>query len=93
VEVHGVGAQDEHLIPTFKIWIDQKMNLVIQQFLRNYVPTNQQDWVDHLELPEFCYNNLEHLATGAFSNRSHPLSNGDGRVTNCAQLGQHMGNP
>ncbi len=24
-----------------------------------------QNWVDHLELAEFCYNNLEHLATGA----------------------------
>ncbi len=25
---------------------------------------NQQDWVDHLELAEFCYNNLEHSAMG-----------------------------
>jgi hypothetical protein len=24
----------------------------------------QQDWVDHLELAEFCYNNSEHSATG-----------------------------
>jgi hypothetical protein len=39
------------------------MNLVIQQFLRNYVATNQQDWVDHLELTEFCYNNSKHSAT------------------------------
>jgi hypothetical protein len=29
------------------------------------VATDQQDWVDHLELAEFCYNNLEHLAMGA----------------------------
>ncbi len=43
----------------------EKVNLVIQQFLRNYVVADQQDWVDHLELVEFCYNNLEHLATGA----------------------------
>ncbi len=27
--------------------------------------TDQQDWVDHLELAEFCYNNLEHFATGS----------------------------
>jgi hypothetical protein len=27
------------------------------------VATNQQDWVDHLELIEFCYNNSEHSAT------------------------------
>jgi hypothetical protein len=41
------------------------VNLVIQQFLKNYVVADQQDWVDHLELVEFCYNNLEHLATRA----------------------------
>jgi hypothetical protein len=29
------------------------------------VATDQQDWVDHLELVKFCYNNSEHLATGA----------------------------
>ncbi len=43
----------------------ERVNLVIQQFLRNYVAMDQQDWVDHLELTEFCYNNLEHLATGS----------------------------
>jgi hypothetical protein len=42
----------------------ERVNLVIQQFLRNYVVANQQDWVDHLELTEFCYNNSEHFATG-----------------------------
>ncbi len=26
---------------------------------------SQKNWVDHLELDEFCYNNLEHSATGA----------------------------
>ncbi len=40
-----------------------RVNLVIQQFLRNYVTVDQQDWVDHLELTEFCYNNSEHFAT------------------------------
>jgi hypothetical protein len=42
-----------------------RMNLVIQQFLRNYVVSNQQNWVDHMELTKFCYNNSEHLATRA----------------------------
>jgi hypothetical protein len=32
----------------------EKVNLVIQKFLRNYVVADQQDWVDHLELVEFC---------------------------------------
>jgi hypothetical protein len=35
----------------------------LQQFLRNYVATNQQNWVDHLELAEFYYNNSEHSVT------------------------------
>jgi hypothetical protein len=43
----------------------KRVNLVIQQFLRNYVATNEQDWVDHLELPEFYYKNSEHSTTGS----------------------------
>jgi transposase InsO family protein len=42
----------------------EKVNLVIQQFLKNYVAADQQDWVDHLELADFCYNNSEHSTTG-----------------------------
>jgi hypothetical protein len=29
------------------------------------VAANQQDWVDHLELVEFCYNNSKHSKMGA----------------------------
>ncbi len=36
---------------------------MIQQLLKNYVTTDQQDWVGHLELVEFCYNNSKHSAT------------------------------
>jgi hypothetical protein len=43
----------------------KRVNLDIQQFVRNYVTTDQQDWVDHLKLAKFCYNNSEHLAIGA----------------------------
>jgi hypothetical protein len=43
----------------------ERVNLVIQQFLRNYVAADQQDWVDHWELVEFCYNNSKHFATGS----------------------------
>jgi hypothetical protein len=42
----------------------ERVNLVIQQFLRNYVAADQQDWVDHLKLAEFCYNNSANSATG-----------------------------
>jgi transposase len=31
----------------------ERVNLVIQQILRNYVAADQQDWVDHLELADF----------------------------------------
>jgi hypothetical protein len=43
----------------------ERVNLVIQQFLKNYVVADQQDWVDHLELTEFCYNNSKHSTTGS----------------------------
>ncbi len=43
----------------------ERVNLVIQQFLRNYVTVDRQDWVDHLELAKFYFNNLEHLTTRA----------------------------
>ncbi len=41
----------------------ERVNLVIQQFLKNYVAADQQDWVDHLELAEFCYNNSKYSVT------------------------------
>jgi hypothetical protein len=41
------------------------VNLVIQQFLKNYVAADQQNWVDHLELTKFCYNNLEYSVIGS----------------------------
>ncbi len=41
----------------------ERVNIMIQQFLSNYVAVDQQDWVDHLKLTEFCYNNSEHSAT------------------------------
>ncbi len=43
----------------------ERVNLVIQQFFKKNVAADQQDWMDHLELVEFCYNNSEHSATGS----------------------------
>jgi hypothetical protein len=45
----------------------EKVNLVIQQFLRNYVAVDQQDWVNHLELAKFYYYNLEHSSMSCAS--------------------------
>ncbi len=65
MEANGVGTQDEHFISPQTDGQTERVNLVIQQFLRNYVAADQQDWVDHLELAEFCYNNSEHFTTGS----------------------------
>ncbi len=65
MEANGVGTK---MSTSFRPQTDgqiEKVNLVIQQFLRNYVAADQQDWVDHLELAEFCYNNSEPSATGS----------------------------
>jgi hypothetical protein len=43
----------------------ERVNLVIQQFLKNYVVVDQQDWVDHLGLDEFYYKNSEHSTTNS----------------------------
>jgi len=43
----------------------ERVNLMIQQFPRNYVAADQQHWVDYLELAEFCYNNSEHSVIGS----------------------------
>jgi hypothetical protein len=40
MEVHGVGVQDEHLFLTPKDEQTKKMNLVIKQFIKNYVATD-----------------------------------------------------
>jgi hypothetical protein len=65
MEANGVKAQDEHFLLPPNRWTDQIVNLVIQQILKIYVVADQQDWVDHLELAEFCYNNSEHSTTGS----------------------------
>ncbi len=66
----------------------ERVNLVIQQFLKNYVVVDQQDWVDHLGLDEFYYKNSEHSTTNSTISKwwraSHQL---------CPQLGLHLGNP
>jgi hypothetical protein len=79
VETHGVKTQDEHLILTPNIW------------------TNQESELGHPIIPEeLCGGESIRLGGpfgigqvllqqfGAFDNKFHPLSNGDGQVTNFA---------
>ncbi len=65
VEMHGSKLK---MSTTFRPQMDgqtERVNLVIQQFLRNYVATDQQNWVHHLELAKFYYKNSEHSTTGS----------------------------
>ena len=40
------------------------MNLVLHEYLQNYVNADQTNWADHLSMAEFGYNNTKHLGTG-----------------------------
>ena len=42
----------------------ERVNLVLQEYLRNYVNVDQTDWADHISMAEFSYNNTKHSRTG-----------------------------
>ena len=42
----------------------ERVNLVLQKYLRNYVNADQTDWADHISMAEFSYNNTKHSGTG-----------------------------
>jgi len=78
VEVRGVGAQDEHFIPTPNGWTNQESELGYPTIPRELCGSGSirlggPFGVDLILLQQF----------GTFGNRGHPLSNGDGQVTNC----------
>ena len=56
----------------------ERVNLVLQEYLRNYVNTDQTDWADHISMTEFSYNNTKHSGTRFSSfivvSRTKPLS-------------------
>ena len=60
----GHGAQNEHDLLAQTNGQTKQLNLVLQEYLRNYMNAHQTDWVDHLRLVEFSYNNTKHLKTG-----------------------------
>ncbi len=41
----------------------KKVNHVLNQYLKNYVNTNQKDWGEHLGLAKFYNNSTIHLTT------------------------------
>ena len=42
----------------------ERVNLVLQEYLRNYVNVDQRDRANHLSMAEFYYNNTKYLGTG-----------------------------
>ena len=42
----------------------ERVNLVLHEYLRNYVNADQTDWADHISMAEFSYNNTKHSGTG-----------------------------
>ena len=42
----------------------ERVNGVLNQYLRNYVSADQRDWTEYLALAEFSYNKAKHAATG-----------------------------
>ncbi|KAL3686374.1 hypothetical protein R1sor_008948 [Riccia sorocarpa] len=42
----------------------EKVNSVLNQYLRNYVSADQRDWAEWLSSAEYCYNSTKHSATG-----------------------------
>ena len=56
----------------------ERVNLVLQEYLRNYVNADQTDWVDHISMAKFSYNNTKYRKQGLarswwFSERNHYL--------------------
>ena len=41
----------------------ERVNLVLQEYLQNYVNADQTAWADHISMAESSYNNTKHLGT------------------------------
>ena len=42
----------------------ERVNLVLQEYLQNYVNADQTDWANHISVAEFSYSNTKHSGTG-----------------------------
>jgi hypothetical protein len=51
---------------------DERLNQTLEQYLRNYISYNQDNWVELLPLAQFAYNSLKNATMGVtpfFANR------------------------
>jgi hypothetical protein len=65
MELHGVEVQDEHLVSTPNKWTNRKSELGYLTIPKELCGDASTRLGGHLELVEFCYNNLEHSTTGS----------------------------
>ena len=42
----------------------KRVNQSLDDHVRCYVQAGQKDWVDHIDMLEFCYSSSKHSATG-----------------------------
>jgi hypothetical protein len=78
VEEHGVGVQDEHFILTLNKWTNQENELGYPTILKELCGGGSTRLGGPFGIGRILLQQFE-----AFSNRGHPLSNGDEQVTNC----------
>jgi hypothetical protein len=78
MEVHGVGAQNEHFLPSPNRWTNREDELGDPTIFKELRDGGSTRLGGPFELAEFCYNKLEHSAIG-----STPFQMVE-QVTNCA---------
>ena len=44
----------------------ERVNQSLEDYIHCYVQADQKDWVDHIDMLEFCYNSSKHSATGFY---------------------------
>jgi hypothetical protein len=79
VEVHGVGVQDEHRILTPNRWTNREGELGYPTIPKELCGDRSTTLGGSFGVSQILLQQL-----GTFYNGVHPLSNGDGQVTNCA---------
>ena len=42
----------------------ERVNQSLEDYIRCYVQADQKDWMDHIDMLEFCYNSSKHSAIG-----------------------------
>jgi len=89
MKLHGVGAQDEHRIPTPNRWTNREGELGYPTIPKELCGGGSTKVGGPFGVGRILLQQFE-----AFSNWFHPFPNGDGQVTNCAHnLGHTWATP